>query len=70
MYDVIIIGGGPAGLTAGIYTSRDRLKTLVLEKSMCGGLVATADFIENYPGFPDGVKGVDLMVKLKKQSEV
>lgn len=70
MYDVIIIGGGPAGLTAGIYTSRDRLKTLVLEKSMCGGLVATADFIENYPGFPDGVKGVDLMVKLKKQAEV
>lgn len=69
MYDVIIIGGGPAGLTAGIYTSRDRLKTLLLEKSICGGLVSTADFIENYPGFPDGIKGTDLMVKFKKQAE-
>lgn len=68
-YDVIIIGGGPAGLTAGIYTSRDRLKTLLLEKAMCGGLIATADFIENYPGFPDGIKGTDLMLKFKKQAE-
>ncbi|MDD5455057.1 MAG: thioredoxin-disulfide reductase [Candidatus Ratteibacteria bacterium] len=69
MYDVIIIGGGPAGLTAGIYTSRDRLKTLILEKSMCGGLVATADFIENYPGFTDGIKGTELMANFKKQAE-
>ncbi len=69
MYDVIIIGGGPAGMTAGIYTSRDRLKTLILEKSMCGGLVSTADFIENYPGFTDGVKGIELMDKFKKQAE-
>ncbi|MCK4905725.1 thioredoxin-disulfide reductase [bacterium] len=70
IYDVIIIGGGPAGLTAGIYTSRDRLKTLVLEKSVCGGLVATADFIENYPGFSEGIKGTELMLKFKKQAEV
>ncbi len=68
-YDVIIIGGGPAGLTAGIYTSRDRLKTLLLEKAICGGLVATADSIENYPGFPDGIKGKDLLLKFKKQAE-
>ena len=69
MYDVIIMGGGPAGLTAGIYTSRDRLKTLLLEKAMCGGLVSTTDTVENYPGFPEGVKGMDLMFKFKKQAE-
>ena len=68
-YDVIIIGGGPAGLTAGIYTSRDRLKTLLLEKTICGGLPATTDLIENYPGFPDSIKGKDLMAKFKKQAQ-
>jgi len=69
IYDVIIIGGGPAGLTAAIYTSRDLLKTLVLEKAMCGGLVSTADFIENYPGFSDGAKGAEIMAEFKKQAE-
>jgi thioredoxin reductase (NADPH) len=68
MYDVIIIGGGPAGLTAGIYTSREKLNTLLLEKEMCGGLPATTDLIENYPGFPEGINGMDLMNKFKEQA--
>jgi len=68
-YDVIIIGGGPAGLTAGIYASRERLKTLILEKGVCGGLAAATDIVENYPGFPDSVKGIDLMKKFKDQAE-
>lgn len=69
MYDVVIIGGGPAGLTAGIYTARDMFKTLILEKNNCGGLPSGTDFIENYPGFPDGIKGPELMEKFKKQAE-
>ena len=69
IYDVIIIGGGPGGLTAGIYTSRERLKTLLLEKELCGGLLTITDLIENYPGFADGIKGMDLIAKFKKQAE-
>lgn len=67
-YDVIIIGGSPAGLTAGIYSSRSRLKSLLLERFMPGGQVALTDFIENYPGFPDGINGIDLMQKMEAQS--
>ncbi len=69
VYDVVIIGGGPGGLTAGIYTSREKLKTLLLEKNLCGGLLGITDLIENYPGFPDGIKGMDLVAKFKKQAE-
>lgn len=69
MYDVIIVGGGAAGLSVGIYTSREKLKTLILEKGMLGGLTATTDWIENYPGFPEGVHGIDLMDKMKKQTQ-
>lgn len=69
IHDVVIIGGGPAGLTAGIYTSRDRKNTLLLEKAIVGGLPAATDLVENYPGFPDGIKGIDLMNKFKKQAE-
>ncbi|OYD15709.1 thioredoxin-disulfide reductase [candidate division WOR-3 bacterium JGI_Cruoil_03_44_89] len=68
-YDLIIIGGGPAGLTAGIYASRARLKTLLLEKNITGGLAATTDKLENYPGFPDGIGGMELLEKIKKQAE-
>ncbi len=68
-YDIIIIGGGPAGLTAGIYASRARLKTLLLEKNIIGGLAATTDRIENYPGFPDDVSGMDLLERMRKQAE-
>ena len=66
--DVIIVGGGPGGLTAAIYTSRDRLDTLLLEKGLCGGLPANTDLIENYPGFPDGINGMELINKFKEQA--
>jgi len=68
MNDVIIVGGGPGGLTAAIYTSRDRFDTILLEKGLCGGLPATTDLIENYPGFPDGINGMDLINKFKEQA--
>ncbi len=67
--DIIIIGGGAAGLTAAIYTSRAGLKTLLIEKGIPGGLAATTDSIENYPGFPDGINGMELMSKIKFQAE-
>ncbi|MDO8735567.1 MAG: thioredoxin-disulfide reductase [Thermoleophilia bacterium] len=67
-YDVIIIGAGPAGLTAGLYTGRARLRTLILEKATAGGQAATTDMIENYPGFPDGVGGFQLTELMKQQA--
>ncbi|MHA1595389.1 MAG: NAD(P)/FAD-dependent oxidoreductase [Candidatus Baldrarchaeia archaeon] len=67
-YDVIIVGGGPAGLTAGIYCARKGLKTLILERQMAGGRVNEAPFIENYPGFPDGIKGPELAMKMVEQA--
>ena len=69
VYDVVIIGGGAAGLTTAIYTSRDGLKTLVLEKEGTGGLAATTEMIENYPGFPEGVNGMELLERFRKQAE-
>ena len=68
-YDVIIIGGGPGGLTAAIYTSREKLNTLLLEKVLCGGLPAVTELIENYSGFPEGIKGLELVDKFKKQAQ-
>ena len=58
-YQLIILGGGPAGLTAGLYAARDRLKVLLVEKGAVGGQVLVTDWIDNYPGFPDGVSGAD-----------
>jgi len=69
IYDIIIIGGGPAGLTAGIYAARARMKTLLLEKMLCGGQVLMADLIENFPGFPGGAKGPELADLMLKQAE-
>ncbi|MBI3397662.1 MAG: thioredoxin-disulfide reductase [Deltaproteobacteria bacterium] len=67
MYDLIIIGGGPAGLTAGIYAQRARLKTLLLEKEVIGGQIAVSDIIENYPGFPS-ISGAGLMEKFEQHA--
>lgn len=68
-YDVVIIGGGPAGLTAGLYTSRARLRSLLLEKGVPGGQMGTIYWIENYPGFEDGISGIDLSQKMEKQAK-
>ena len=68
-FDVVIVGAGPAGLTAGIYCSRGRLKTAVLERNMAGGQIALTDLVENYPGFPEGISGFDLSQKMKEQAE-
>jgi thioredoxin reductase (NADPH) len=68
-YDVVIIGGGAAGLTAGIYCGRARLKTLILEKTLVGGLATYTNEIENYPGFPEGTTGTELMGLFHKQAK-
>ena len=69
MHDLIIIGGGPAGLTAGLYTARARLDILLVEKFAPGGQVLTTDWVENYPGFPEGVSGFELVDRMKSQAE-
>lgn len=68
-YDVIIIGGGPAGYTAALYCARAALSTLVLEAYAPGGQMGTTDIIDNYPGFPDGVGGYDLGMDMQKQAQ-
>lgn len=69
IYDVIIIGSGPAGLTAGIYTSRANLKTLCIAGATWGGQLMLTSLVENYPGFADGIQGPDLMAAMRKQAE-
>ena len=68
MKDLVIVGGGVAGLSAGIYAKRMGLDTLLIEKSIPGGLASTIHLIENYPGFPDGISGMELMEKLLLQA--
>lgn len=68
MYDLIIVGGGPAGLTAGIYAVRSGLDTLVLDRSEISGQIALADIVENYPGFPS-ISGLELMEKYKSHAQ-
>ena len=68
-YEVIIRGGGPAGLTAGLYTSRARLRTLLIENGIFGGQMTTTEMIENYPGFPQGVTGDELSRLMEEQAK-
>ncbi len=67
-YDVIIIGGGPAGLTAGIYTARSRLNSVVIERGIVGGQIVNSELVENFPGFPQGVSGFDLTRLMQEQA--
>ena len=69
IYDCIIIGGGPAGLSAGIYASRARLNSVLVEKLMPGGQVLLTSGIENYPGFGKGTQGPDLMAEMCSQAK-
>jgi len=68
MYDVIIAGGGPAGLTAGIYAARSNLKTLLIRSAYKTSLITTTDLIENYPGFPDGIGGFEIVERFTAQA--
>jgi len=69
IYDVIIIGSGPAGLTAAIYTTRANLKTLLIAGGKWGGQLMLTTTVDNYPGFPEGIQGPDLMMAMRKQAE-
>jgi thioredoxin reductase (NADPH) len=68
-YDAIIIGSGPAGYTAGIYTSRANLSTLIISGTLPGGQLMTTSEVENYPGFPNGIFGPELMMNMRQQAE-
>ena len=67
-YEVVIIGGGPAGLTAGLYTSRASLNSLLIERGLVGGQIANAQRVENYPGFPEGISGFELGQLMHQQA--
>jgi thioredoxin reductase (NADPH) len=68
-YDLVIAGGGPAGLTAGLYATRAKLKTLLIEKMVIGGQAASTFLIDNYPGFPEGISGPELAQAMEKQAK-
>lgn len=67
-YQLIIVGGGPAGLTAGLYAARARLHAVMLEKGAVGGQALITDWIDNYPGFPEGISGFDLIERMTAQA--
>jgi thioredoxin reductase (NADPH) len=69
VHDLIIVGAGPAALAAAIYTSREDIKTLLIEKGAIGGLAAVTDWVDNYPGFAEGVSGLDLSDAMRAQAE-
>ena len=69
MLDSIIIGGGPAGLTAGLYLLRAGLRCALFERQFCGGQAATTNVIENYPGFPQGIGGPELSMNMAEQAQ-
>jgi thioredoxin reductase (NADPH) len=68
-YDVLIVGAGPTGLAAAVYTAREDLTTLVIDKGVVGGLIATTEWVDNYPGFADGIGGLELAGHMKKQAQ-
>jgi len=68
-HDLLIIGGGPAGLTAGIYAARETLDVILVEKGITGGIPAIVDHIENFPGFPEGISGMELMQRMRAQAD-
>ena len=67
-FDVVIIGGGPAGLTAGLYSARSKLKSLLIERGIPGGKIVEAAWVDNYPGFPDRISGHELTHMMLKQA--
>jgi len=69
IYDTLIIGGGPAGYGAALYTSRAGLETIVIEKLSAGGQIALSHWVDNYPGFEEGIDGFSLGVKMQKSAE-
>ena len=69
VHDVVMIGAGPASLSAAIYTTREDIETLLYERGVIGGLAAVTDWVDNYPGFPQGLTGLDLAENLRKQAE-
>ena len=68
-FDLIVVGAGPAGLTAALYAAREGLDTIVLEKAVSGGQAAITEWIDNYPGFPEGVGGMDLSQRMEEQAK-
>src|SRR5690348_6030484 len=68
-HDVIMIGAGPAALSAAVYTTREDIDTLLFERGVVGGLAAVTDKVDNYPGFPEGIEGLKLAESLQKQAE-
>jgi len=69
IHDLVIVGAGPAALSCAIYTTREDIDTLLYEKAVPGGLIATTDWVDNYPGFPDGIAGLELGDNMRKQAE-
>ncbi len=67
--DCVIVGGGPGGLTAGLYAARARMSVVILERGAPGGLLATTDHVANYPGFPEGITGLELAELMRRQAE-
>jgi thioredoxin reductase (NADPH) len=68
-HTVIMVGAGPAALSAAIYTTREDIDTMLIEKGVPGGLAAVTDWVDNYPGFPEGLAGLELAGNLQKQAE-
>src|SRR5215213_8976489 len=69
VHDVVMVGAGPAALSAAIYTTREDIETVLYEKGVIGGLAAITDWVDNYPGFPKGIAGLELAEGLRQQAE-